>query len=262
VLLGLDEKNISHTLTTTPPLAVFLKWGVMMPAARIDGAPWQLDSADMLRQVGYQEVSREDLQAVHNAWLGVTHRARSAPRFFSVTSRSHDPDPSTRRRLCKQFLRSFVVLYFYLLLKFVTHTGIQPDPEDFAEQFLHWERKLEGSPGPYLGGDAPNTLDFMLFGVVQCHSSIPVPPLAALRKDARLRLVRSWISEMQKRFAHYPHLYSGAYFEPRSAQPRPATGLEQAAFWLGVAVMILAFPVTVPLVLFLAKRVPREGLQN
>jgi glutathione S-transferase len=262
VLLGLHEKDIPHTLTAIPPLAVFLKSGVMMPAARIDGAPWQLESADILRQVGFDEVSKEDLKAIHDAWLGVAHRAKSAPRFFSATSRSHDPDPVFWRRLRNQFLRSFVVLYFYLLLQFVIRAGVQPDPKDFAEQFLYWEEKLRDSPDPYLGGDTPNTLDFMLFGVVQCHSSIPVPPLTALGNDSRLVLVRSWISEMQRRFTDYPHLYSGAYFAPNAGQPEPATGTEQAAFWLGLAVMIVAFPLTVTLVAFLASRVPRGGRQD
>ena len=56
VLLGLHERGVSQTLTTVPPFSVFRKWGVMMPAASVDGKPWQLESAEILQQVGYQSV--------------------------------------------------------------------------------------------------------------------------------------------------------------------------------------------------------------
>ncbi len=55
VLPGLHEKNIPYALTTVPPVSVFWKSGVMIPAVSIDGTPWILDSADILQRVGYEE---------------------------------------------------------------------------------------------------------------------------------------------------------------------------------------------------------------
>ena len=136
-------------------------------------------------------------------------------------------------------------------------TGRQPDPDDFGEQFLPWERKLEQSGGPFLGGARPDMRDVMLFGILQCHCSIPVPPVATLREDARLGGVRAWIGAMHERFRDYPHLYSGVYFEPHLPAPEPAPPVERAAFWLGSAFMLACFPITVPLILFLASRVQR-----
>lgn len=260
VLLGLHEKDISYTLTTVPPLSVLRKTGVMMPAASIDGAPWQLDSADILRRIGYEAVSRNNLRAIYDAWQGKTHRVKNSTRFFYIASLIRDPHPSCLRRMRNQFLRSFAVLYFYLLLQFVIRAGIQPDPKNFVEPFLYWEYKLADSDAAYLGGDEPNILDMMLFGIIQCHCSILVPPISALQKDPRLTRMRSWIASMQKRFIGYCHLYSGVYFEPYSPAPEQATHLEQTAFWLGSVVMLVFFPITIPLILFLAIRVPRGNL--
>ena len=62
---------------------------------------------------------------------------------------------------------------------------------------------------------------------------------------------------MQQRFAGYGRLYSGVYFEPHAPAPTPTTRLEQAAFWLGSMFMLVSFPITVPLILYLAIRVQR-----
>ena len=78
VLLGLHDKGISHTLTTVPPPSVFMKSGIMMPAASIDGAPWRLESAEILQQVGFAPISRADVQAIYRAWNGVRHRTDRA----------------------------------------------------------------------------------------------------------------------------------------------------------------------------------------
>ncbi|MFT5112439.1 MAG: glutathione S-transferase [Parasphingorhabdus sp.] len=260
VLLGLHERDISYTLTTVPPFSVLRKWGVMMPTASDGDTPWQLESTDILQQMGYGAVSKENLRAIYDAWRGVTHRAKSARRFFYTASLIRDPHLSCLRRMRNQFLRSFAVLYFYLLLKFVIRVGIQPDPKNFSEQFLYWEQMLEDGDVLYLGGGEPNILDMMLFGVIQCHSSIPVPPIDALQNDPRLVRMRSWIASMQKRFSDYDHLYSGVHFEPYSPSPAQATLLEQAAYWFGLAVMFVFFPITIPLIVFLAMRVPRDNL--
>lgn len=258
VLLGLYEKNIICRLTTVPPLPVFGRWGVLMPAVKVNGAPWRINTVDILQKLGFSSVAPEDLKAIRIAWLGVTHRARDARRFFIAASHIRDPNPVLWRQLGVQFLRSFVVLYFYVLLTFVRLTGLQRDPENFADQFLYWERKLQANGSRFLGGDFPDALDLLLFGMIQCHCSIPVPPVEALQQDQKLAHVRAWITSMQTHFAGYPHLYSGVYFEPHAPQPTPATPLEKTAFWTGLGCMLLAFPITLPAILLLALRVPRK----
>jgi len=262
VLLGLHDKGVSHTLTTVPPLSRFRKSGIMMPAANIDGGPWQLESAEILQQVGYEPVSREDVLAIYGAWQGVLHRPDSTLRFWHRFSLVHDPHRSLLARLRNHFLRSFTTLYFYLLIRFMVLFGNRQDPESFTDQFLLWQQKLAESAGDYLGGSEPNTLDMMLFGVIQCHSSIPVPPLTVLRTDPKLSRLRTWIGTMQKRFADYGHLYSGVYFEPHSPAPVQTTLLEQTAFWLGSIFMLAAFPITIPLVLFLVMRNRRRTFRG
>jgi len=229
----------------------------MMPAASVDGEPWQLESADILQRIGYETVSAEDLHAVNGAWRGVLHRPDSAFRFFYGFSLAGDPNASAMLRLRNNFLRSFATLYFFLLIRFSVLTAKNPDPENFGDQFLFWEEKLTHCDGPFLGGESPDTIDLLLFGIIQCHCSIPVPPIQALQQDPRLDRVRAWIAAMQERFSDYKHLYSGVYFEPHSLPPVPASLFERTIFWLGSAVMILSFPVTVPLIAFLVLRVPR-----
>ena len=59
---------------------------------------------------------------------------------------------------------------------------------------------------------------------------------------------------MQDRFADYDFLYSGVYFAPHQPPPAWPSKLDRIAFWLGAVFMIAAFPITVPLVAFLAIR--------
>jgi glutathione S-transferase len=255
VLLGLYEKRVSYTITTLPPLSLFRKSGIMMPAASIDGGRWQLQSDKILQQVGYEAVSPEDMGAIYAAWGGVAHRVDSAPRFWNEFSFICDPHPSLLPRLRNHFLRSFAVLYFYLLINFMVLTRRQGDPESFADQFRYWEQKLGESKGDYLGGEEPEILDVMLFGIIQCHCSIPVPPITALQEDPALMRLRTWLGIMQERFASYPHLYSGLYFEPHFPPPARSSRLDRSAFWFGSAFMLLAFPITIPLILFFARRI-------
>jgi len=262
VLLGLYEKGLSHTLTTVPPFSVFRRTGILMPAASVDGRPWQLESTEILQQAGFSPVSREDVVAVYDAWQGVRHRPDSAFRFWHGFSLCRDPHPSLLPRLRNHFLRSFATLYFYLLIRVMVLSGRGQDPENFGDQFLFWEDRLEKRPGPYLGGNKPDTLDILLFGILQCHCSIRVPPVTALQEDPRLTRMRAWIAAMQERFAGYRHLYSGVHFKPHSQAPSPAAPLEQAAFWLGSIFMIALFPITVPMVLFFAIRIPRAPLES
>jgi hypothetical protein len=108
--------------------------------------------------------------------------------------------------------------------------------------------------GAFLGREAPDSVDLLLFGIIQCHCSIPVPPVLALQSDPRLDHTRHWIGAMQSFFAGYPSLYSGVYFRPNSAAPHAASPLDQFAFWLGSIVMIACCPITLPLIPILAHR--------
>lgn len=258
VLLGLHEKKIAYQLTTAPPLPVMFKWGVLMPAARLDGAPWQVESTGLLQAIGFDAVTPEELAAVRKAWLGVTWRARHPRRYFATVSRIRDPHPSATRRLARQFVRGFVAVYFFSLLRFVTAAGVQPHPDDFADQFLYWERRFADFGGPFLGGRQPNSCDLLLFGMVQCHCSIPSAPMFALQKDPRLGFMRAWISAMHMHFEEYPHCFSGAHFEPHLRAPQPAVPRERAAFWAGLALTVLLSPITVPIIALLALRVRRR----
>lgn len=258
VLLGLHEKKIPYELTTTPPLPVIFKWGVLMPAARLDGAPWRVESAELLQGIGFDAPTPEEMAAIRKAWLGVVWRVRHPRRFFVAASRIRDPHPSAMRRLVRQFVRGFVVVYFFLLLRFVRAAGIEPDPDDFADQFFYWERRLAEAGSPFLGGREPNACDLLLFGMVQCHCSIPSPPVAVLQRDPRLVLTRAWIGAMQEHFRGYSHCYSGAFFEPHLRAPQTAGPFERASFFAGIGLTIVLSALTVPLIVLLALRVRRR----
>lgn len=258
VLLGAVEKNYTYRLTAVPPFSVFLKWGVLMPAVKIDDAPWIIESCDILQQLGYEPITIDEKEAIEKTWLGVTQRVGSFEKFFSAASRIRDPHNVLWRRLLNQFFRSFAVLYFYLLLQFVKIAGLRPDPKDFAESFLVWQDHLKMSGGPFIGGEQPGMLDFLLFGMIQCHASIPAQPVQVLRDAPRLKELRNWIASMQVRFRGHNHLYSGIYFEPECRPPPSASALEKIAFFSGLIFMILLWPVTLPLIVIQACRVPRR----
>ena len=71
---------------------------------------------------------------------------------------------------------------------------------------------MADSDGLFLDGTSPGTRDMLLFGIVQCHASMPWRRFAL--RGARLDGLRQWIGHMQERFKDHPHLYSGAYFSP------------------------------------------------
>lgn len=236
--------------------------GVTMPAASFEGGPWQMESAEILQQIGYEPVSPDDLRAIYAAWQGVLHRADKPFGFFHAWSLGRDDSPSLSQRLKNHFLRSFVVLYFCLVISYAVLSGRRSDPKNFGDQFLYWEHRLSEVEGDFLGGDEPDMSDLMLFGIIQCHCSILVPPVRALQTDPRLGRLREWIGAMQARFSGYRHLYSGICFEPRAPLPPETTLLEKTVFWLGVISMVAAFPLTLPLIAWLASRVRRNRLTN
>lgn len=260
VLLGLFERKIPHTVVTVPPLSVFRKSGILMPAASIDGRPWILHSGDILCELGFEKVSDDDMLALGRALRGGAHRVDSRWRFWVEWSFVRDHHPRRLIRLRNHFLRAFSVLYFQRSLEKIVARTQPGSPEAFRRQYSYWEQKLKEKPGPFIEGDSPGTRDFMLFGGLQCHASIRVPPIAVLQSDPALSQVRSWILSMQERFAGYEHLYSGAYFGSRSAPPLPALFLDRLAYWLGAASMWIAAPVTIPLARYYQKRVRTRGL--
>lgn len=254
VMLGLHQKGINYSRSTIPSPEGFLSSGVMMPAASFNGEPWQLESADILHHLGFSPISEKDMVAVRRTWGGVFYRADYWTRFWGEFSLAGDPSPSTPWRLVSNFLRSFTILYFFLLIRFSVLTGRRRVPDSYGDQYLPWEARFAAMEGEFLGGDEPDTLDLLLFGIVQCHCSIFVPTVTALQSDPRLASTRSWIGRMQSYFADYGSLYSGPYFEPPSAPPGPAGPLDQLAFWLGTITMLGFFWLTIPLVAILAYR--------
>lgn len=262
LLLGLHEKRISHSLRSTPAFEQFRAIGILMPTARIDGGPWKFHSYEILQQVGFERVSPQELSEVYRAWVGVQHRVDNALRFFTQFSYVTDSSSSTWRRLCNHVLRSFISLYFYLMLKgMVLFSGVE-DPENLGDPFRNFEQRLADQNSRFLCGEAPGIVDLLLFGVMQCHCSIPVPQIKAVQEDPELSHVRAWIAAMQERFADYPHLYSGVYFEPYSPAPARSSRVDQAAFWFGAICMLIAFPVTFALIAYYAIRVGRAGLRG
>ena len=257
VLLALHEKGIDHSVRWLPPLEVFRKWGVLMPAVLLDDGPWEIESADILAKLGFDRIADADLLAVQGAWQGVVHRPDNPLRFFYRFSLDGDRSASYLKRSVRNFFRSFIAFYMCTLINFVKLSRKPKDPDDFGLQYLVWETALEVSDGPFIAGDRPGAKDLMLFGVIQCHSSIPVPPLEPLRSDDRLGRLRDWIAAMHERFDEYPYLYSGSYFTPNLPEPVPADYLQRVIFLLGVVVMFAAFPITLPLVFLLMRKVPR-----
>ena len=165
------------------------------------------------------------------------------------------------RRLWHHVGRTFSVLYFYTLIKLGRRTRPDKTLEELGRDFSYWERRL-AQAAPFLGGEAPDTVDLQLFGLVQMFGSIPGRSLAVLREDPALPRLRAWVGAMQERFSSYRHLYTGPYFAPRRPAIERSPLYERAAYWLGAALMWLALPVTLPTVFYFFRRVRRKGLQS
>ena len=60
VLLGLHNRQRAVRLYPVPTLPMLAREGVMMPAARMDGGPWQWESADILESLGYSAVTQDE----------------------------------------------------------------------------------------------------------------------------------------------------------------------------------------------------------
>ena len=259
VLLALHDKKIEHTLYRSPPLEIFKKWGVYMPAVSINDEAWETESSEIMVKIGLKPISSNDLKAIQDTWLGVQYRPNNPMRFFSAFSKAGDTSSSFMLRSANNFILSFIASYMFLLINFVKFKLKPKDPKSFGDQFIFWEEKLKTSKKKFIDGEEPGMRDMLLFGVIQCHSSIPVPPLFSLENDERLASIRNWIGIMQKRFEDYPHLYSGKFFEPNKSPPKSTDIFQQLIFFLGVFSILLAGPVTIPFMIFLMQRVPRKN---
>ena len=259
VLLALHDKGIKHRVYINPPPEVFKKWGVYMPAVSINGEPWEIESPEILVKLGCEPILKNDLKAVQVAWQGVLHRANNPIRFFAAFSKVGTDSGILISRLIDSFLLSFISCYMFLLINFAKFKLKVKDPDSFGDQFMYWEEKLKLKKGPYIDGGEPGATDLLLFGVIQCHSSIPVPALSALQFDERLSGLRKWIALMHERFLYYPYLYSSKFFEPLRPYPKSTHISQHVIFFLGILTILIFSPITIPLIIFLMLRTPRKN---
>ena len=245
VLLGLHEKGIPHSVQPIPSLSSLIRSGLMMPAAKINDGLWQLDSEEILKSLGYEGIDKIHKRAIFPTWDGVLHRVDNPFEFFHGFSLNKYDHPSFLVRGLRSFLRPFITYYFFTLISFLILTGKRRDPDNFADQFLPWERRLSQTGSKYFGGSSPNAVDLQLFGILQCHCSIPYDPLIeTIQSDPALPQYRKWIGHMQRHFADYKHLYSGQYFGPETPLAQRSDLLERVLYWFGALLMLMLLPIT------------------
>lgn len=260
VILGLHERGIDHMLVTVPPFAVLRESGVLMPAASLDGGPWMLDSEAILVAVGFSQVTREERHALEAVFASAAlDRTDPAFRFWHRFSWARDERPTLPGRLWNHFWRAFSIFYFFTLISLARQRVPRPTLDARQEQFTALQRRL-APDADFFGGDAPDTVDFQLFGLVQMCASLPGPSLEVLQRAPELARLRRWAEAMQRRFAHHDHLYTARSFEPLCPAIARSTALERAAFWLGAVTMWLAWPITLPTTLFFVRQVRKKGL--
>jgi hypothetical protein len=260
VLLGLHQRAIAHTLVTVPPLSVFLHSGVLMPAAKIDGGPWLLDSEKILVELGFSEVEADARRALLVVFgSGAMQRTENPWKFWHRFSYARDGHPVRPRRLWNHFWRSFSIFYFFTLITMLRRGRPRATSERLARELSLFEERLAPN-AEFLGDAEPDTVDLQLFGLVQMCASIPGSSLAVLKEDPTLERLRDWIERMQRRFSDYHHLYSARDFEPRLPGIEPASALERFFYWSGAALMWIALPISIPTVFYLARRVRKKDL--
>ena len=262
VLLALHDQRIEYDLLLRPPYKVFKKWGVYMPAISIDDGPWEIESTEILVKLGYKPILVEEINAANSAWQGVLHRTENPFNFFLAFSRGGQVSKSFINNVVNNFLLSFVAFYMFILINIGKARLKQKEPKNFGDQFLYWENLIDSSDGPFIDGNKPGSKDMVMFGMVQCHSSIPVPALDALMNDQRLNNLRQWIDNMQDYFREYPYLYSAKFFKSDIPEANSANLFQIMSFFCGLIVMVLAFPITIPLVLILMSRVEKNRIKR
>lgn len=259
VLLCLYFNKINYNIRTIPTVGLLIKSGVMMPALRIENSQWKLDSMNILQTLGCDPISSSESKLIFKTWRGVQHRADNPFKFFYSFS------------LCKGFYRNkfinlfyhacrpLISIYFLILLNIIKIKLKKFDTkENFIDQYVYWNNRLSNQDTNFFGGDTLNIIDYQLFGIIQSHCSIPYYPLIkTLQKNEELVYLRKWISNMHIKFAHYPHLYSADYFNPKQKNIQKSTFLERAAYWSGLMTMFVILPFTIILILyFFIKREP------
>ena len=262
VLLALHDQRIEYDLLIRPPYKVFKKWGVYMPAISIDDGPWEIESTEILVKLGYKPILVEEINAANSAWQGVLHRTENPFNFFLAFSRGGQVSKSFVDNVVNNFLLSFVAFYMFILINLGKARLKQKEPKNFGDQFLYWENLIDSSDGPFIDGNKPGSKDMVMFGMVQCHSSIPVPALDALMNDQRLNNLRQWIDNMQDYFREYPYLYSAKFFKSDIPEANSANLFQIMSFFCGLIVMVLALPITIPLVLILMSRVEKNRIKR
>ena len=262
VLLALHDQRIEYDLLLKPPYEVFKKWGVYMPAISIDDGPWEIESTEILVKLGYKPILVEEINAANSAWQGVLHRTDNPFNFFLAFSHGGQVSKSFVNNVVNNFLLSFVAFYMFILINIGKVRLKQKEPKNFGDQFLYWENLIDSSDGPFIDGNKPGSKDMVMFGMVQCHSSIPVPALDALINDQRLNNLRKWINNMQDYFREYPYLYSAKFFDSGVSEAGSTNLFQIMVFFFGVLIMFLAFPITIPLVLILMGRVEQSRIKN
>ena len=262
VLLALCDKELEYELYVRPPYEVFKKWGVYMPAVSLDDGPWEIESTEILTKLGYKPILDDELKAANNAWQGVLHRTDNPFRFFLHFARGGQISRSLVNNTISNFLLSFVAFYMFILINIGKWRLKQKEPENFGDQFMYWENVLDSSEGPFMDGMKPGSKDLVMFGIIQCHASIPVPALNSLLNDQRLINLRKWVNTMQNYFKEYPHLYTAKFFKSDNPEANSANLFQIVSFFFGLIVMVLAFPITIPLVLILMSRVEKNRIKR
>lgn len=262
VLLALHDKGIEYELFLRPPYKVFKQWGVYMPAISINDGPWEIESTEMLVKLGYEPILIEELESANNAWQGVLHRTDNPFNFFLSFSRGGQVSKSFVSNTINNFLLSFVAFYMFILINVGKLRLKKKSPDNYGDQFMYWENLIDSSDGSFMDGNKPGSKDMIMFGMIQCHSSIPVPALDALNSDQRLQNLRKWIHTMQDYFKEYPYLYSAKFFDSGVSEAGSADLFQIIVFFFGVLVMFLCFPITIPFVLILMGRVEHKRIKN
>ena len=262
VLLALCDKELEYELYVRPPYEVFKKWGVYMPAVSLDDGPWEIESTEILTKLGYKPILDDELKAANNSWQGVLHRTDNPFRFFLHFARGGQISKSLVNNTISNFLLSFVAFYMFMLINIGKWRLKQKEPENFGDQFMYWENVLDSSEGPFMDGMKPGSKDLVMFGIIQCHASIPVPALNSLLNDQRLINLRKWVNTMQSYFKEYPHLYTAKFFKSDIPEANSANLLQIVSFFFGLIVIVLAFPITIPLVLILMSRVEKNRIKR
>lgn len=194
---------------------------------------------------------------IQGTWQGVLNRANNPFKFFAAWAQDADSKSPFIQRSINNFLLSFSTFYMLILINLIKIRMKIKKPENFGDQYLVWEAELKNCESSFLDGNSPGIRDLLLFGIIQCHASLPVPPLEALQNDNRLAEVRNWISLMHKRFKDYPYLHSGIHFEPIITKSISTSLSQRLVFYFGMIIMFVGFPVTLLLVIWCMRKAPR-----